>query len=174
MSILSRTLSLSLFAAGLTAQINTNGIDSVLRAGEAGREAARRAAETRARIDLMKAEADRVRSETNRAQSPAIPSQAIQSLTTEEQIALKLGQEVRVPDDAEINTAFSRMVDRYPDFNRYSVAVGKLVKSFLPGKQISTFEYLQGLYVLAKYTELSSIPAAERGTLMEPLIPNAK
>ncbi|MBY0502995.1 MAG: hypothetical protein K2X03_03730 [Bryobacteraceae bacterium] len=138
-------------------------LDSVNKAIDDRNAYLRSQPETRARIDLMRAEQKKLE-----AEAAKIRADQERSLSAD-RIACTLGIDVRVPNDEEVQLAMQRMADKYPDIEKYSKTMSTLAKSFLSGKQGSHFEYLQGLYILAKYTELSSVPAAERGSLREPV-----
>jgi len=145
---------------------NNSHPNSVLDSFDKYYEARRKQPESNARIALMQAEQRKLEAETARLRQEASKS------ISGDQTSCIIGEDVRIPSPDEIQTALQRMADRYPDVEKYLKSMIALGKGFLPTKQLSYFEYLQGMYFLAKYSELSTAPSTERGSLVEPASPS--
>lgn len=66
----------------------------------------------------------------------------------------------------EIDKTLQSLRDRYPDFGLYGSKMADLANRFLPGKSVTAYAYIEGLYMIAKHTaEMKSqadSPATEK------------
>jgi hypothetical protein len=84
----------------------------------------------------------------------------------------------------EVNKTLQSLRERYPDFNSYDAKIAELANSFLPGKAVTMYSYVEGLYLIAKQssagTQLpatntsSSQPSAKPVVDLVPELPRAR
>ena len=119
-------------------------------------------------INAMKASAEA----QFRAQQIKLQQQQLQlqrdQLKLEQEKQQNLQQQQAQPEQqqkmaqGEIVLTLKSLQDRYTDFGVYENRIAELANSFLPGKTITLYGYVEGLYLIAKHEKTEGEPPTKQ------------
>jgi hypothetical protein len=126
----------------------TDYVSPIINAMKASAEAQSKAQQLKLQEEQLQLQRDRLELEQEKQQH----FQQEQHAPEQQQ---KMGQ-------GEINKTLQSLQDRYADFGLYENRMAELMNSFLPGKSITLYGYVEGLYLIAKHEKTESDPSAKQ------------